>query len=196
MWHQRTSIRRRPTWGGEVDLVHGFGGVDVPGRCGVDPRLPPPRSRAVDPCIPRLERLRDRFSLPPARYEIQVSNPNGVTRGRTSLTLDGTTLDPGAELKLVDDGLTHQVRSSWAECRTSRPTAWRARCVRKRDEIGGWTECPVPLGETGLLRPQAHCCRPHLLGVTLDFGFPPVLERSPNPSHQDPSSATLVNPAS
>ena len=28
----------------------------------------------------------------------------------TSLTLDGTTLDPGAELKLVDDGLTHQVR--------------------------------------------------------------------------------------
>ncbi|HWL48305.1 MAG TPA: glucoamylase family protein [Acidimicrobiia bacterium] len=65
----------------------------------------------VDPCIPRAWRgFEIDFRYHSARYEIQVSNPNGVTRGVTSLTLDGTTLDPGSELKLVDDGLTHQIR--------------------------------------------------------------------------------------
>ncbi|HEU4915829.1 MAG TPA: glucoamylase family protein [Acidimicrobiia bacterium] len=65
----------------------------------------------VDPCIPRAWRgFEIDFRYHSARYEIQVSNPNGVTRGVTSLTLDGTTLDPGSELKLVDDGLTHRVR--------------------------------------------------------------------------------------
>ena len=65
----------------------------------------------LDPCIPRAWRgFEIDFRYHSARYEIQVSNPNGVTRGVTSLTLDGTTLAPGSELKLVDDGLTHQVR--------------------------------------------------------------------------------------
>ena len=65
----------------------------------------------VDPCIPRAWRgFEIDFRYHSSRYEIQVSNPNGVTRGVTSLTLDGTTLDSGSELKLVDDGSTHQVQ--------------------------------------------------------------------------------------
>ena len=72
---------KAPHGGGRLDLVHGFGGVDVPGRCGWILGFRLRGGAIVDPCIPRLERLRDRFSLPPARYEIQVSNPNGVTGG-------------------------------------------------------------------------------------------------------------------
>jgi cyclic beta-1,2-glucan synthetase len=46
-----------------------------------------------------------------ARYEIAVSNPNGVQRGIAQLTHDGVTLDPAAaEVALVDDGRVHRVR--------------------------------------------------------------------------------------
>ncbi|MFZ0492848.1 MAG: glucoamylase family protein [Acidimicrobiia bacterium] len=65
----------------------------------------------VDPCIPHAWRgfeiaLRYHSSL----YEIQVSNPNGVNKGVVGLTMDDTTLSPDSELKLVDDGATHQIR--------------------------------------------------------------------------------------
>ncbi|MEX0863914.1 MAG: glucoamylase family protein [Acidimicrobiia bacterium] len=65
----------------------------------------------IDPCIPRAWRgFEIAFRYHSSLYEIQVSNPNGATRGVAGLTMDGTTLDPGSELKLVDDGSTHQVR--------------------------------------------------------------------------------------
>jgi cyclic beta-1,2-glucan synthetase len=65
----------------------------------------------IDPCIPRAWRgFEIAFRYHSSLYEIQVSNPNGATRGVGGLTMDGTTLDPGSELKLVDDGSTHQVR--------------------------------------------------------------------------------------
>jgi cyclic beta-1,2-glucan synthetase len=64
----------------------------------------------LDPCIPRVWReFEIAFRYHSSRYEIRVSNPNGVTRGVVGLTMDGTTLAPGSEVKLVDDGLTHQI---------------------------------------------------------------------------------------
>ena len=66
---------------------------------------------AVDPCIPRAWRgFEIAFRYHSSLYEIQVSNPNGVSKGVVGLTLDGTPLPPDSELELVDDGSTHQVR--------------------------------------------------------------------------------------
>ena len=65
----------------------------------------------LDPCIPRAWReFEIAFRYHSSRYEIQVSNPNGVARGVVGLTMDGATLTPGSEVKLVDDGLTHRIR--------------------------------------------------------------------------------------
>jgi cyclic beta-1,2-glucan synthetase len=65
----------------------------------------------VDPCIPRAWRgFEIDFRYHSSRYQIQVNNPNGVTRGVMGLTMDGATLPPGSELELVDDGSTHQVQ--------------------------------------------------------------------------------------
>jgi cyclic beta-1,2-glucan synthetase len=65
----------------------------------------------IDPCVPRAWRGFDiDFRYHSSRYEIQVSNPHGVTRGVSGLALDGVELSPGSELDLVDDGATHQVR--------------------------------------------------------------------------------------
>jgi cyclic beta-1,2-glucan synthetase len=65
----------------------------------------------IDPCIPRAWRGFDiAFRYHASRYEILVSNPNGVTKGVAGLSLDGADLPPDSELKLVDDGATHQVR--------------------------------------------------------------------------------------
>ncbi|MGH8927489.1 MAG: GH36-type glycosyl hydrolase domain-containing protein, partial [Acidimicrobiia bacterium] len=65
----------------------------------------------IDPCIPRAWRGFDiTFRYHSSRYDIRVSNPNGATRGVVELTMDGTILPPEAEVDLVDDGATHQVR--------------------------------------------------------------------------------------
>jgi cyclic beta-1,2-glucan synthetase len=65
----------------------------------------------IDPCVPRAWRGFDiDFRYHSSRYEIQVSNSQGVTRGVSGLALDGVDLPPGSELELVDDGATHQVR--------------------------------------------------------------------------------------
>jgi cyclic beta-1,2-glucan synthetase len=42
-------------------------------------------------------------------YEIRVRNPNSESKGVSTLSLDGVTLEPDSELDLVDDGGTHQV---------------------------------------------------------------------------------------
>ena len=54
--------------------------------------------------------MRSHFRYHSSQYEIQVSNPNGVTKGVVGLTMDEPTLRPGSELKLVDDGSTHHVQ--------------------------------------------------------------------------------------
>jgi cyclic beta-1,2-glucan synthetase len=65
----------------------------------------------IDPCIPRAwGGFEIAFRYHSSSYEIRVSNPNGVTKGVMGLTMDGTSLPPGSELDLVDDGATHQVR--------------------------------------------------------------------------------------
>ena len=65
----------------------------------------------IDPCIPRAWRGFDlAFRYHSSRYELQVINPNGVTKGVVSMTLDGSDLPSDSELVLVDDGATHQVR--------------------------------------------------------------------------------------
>ncbi|MGH8946382.1 MAG: GH36-type glycosyl hydrolase domain-containing protein [Acidimicrobiia bacterium] len=65
----------------------------------------------IDPCIPRAWRgFEIAFRYHSSRYEIQVSNPSGVSRGVVGLIMDDTILPPEAGLELVDDGSTHQVR--------------------------------------------------------------------------------------
>ena len=101
---------RRPR---RLDLVHGIGGLDVPGRRRVDPGIPPARddapARSLHP--PCLAGLRDRLPLSLGPYEIVVENPQGVSRGVASSELDGQALaGGGAAIPLVDDGATHRVR--------------------------------------------------------------------------------------
>jgi cyclic beta-1,2-glucan synthetase len=63
----------------------------------------------LDPCIPRAWRNFEMlFRYHSARYEITVENPHGVTRGVSSVELDGVSLAGG--IPLADDGVTHHVR--------------------------------------------------------------------------------------
>lgn len=65
----------------------------------------------IDPCIPRAWRgFEIAFRYHSSQYEIEVSNPNEVSKGVVGLSLDGTALTPGEDLELVDDGATHRVR--------------------------------------------------------------------------------------
>ena len=65
----------------------------------------------IEPCIPRSwSSFEIDFRYHSSRYEIRVSNPNGVTRGVVGMAMDGMDLDPDSEVELVDDGSTHQVR--------------------------------------------------------------------------------------
>jgi len=73
----------------------------------------------IDPCIPRAwPHYRVNFRYHSARYEIRVENPRGVMRGVLAAEVDGQALpEPAAtsgprraEIPLVDDGATHEVR--------------------------------------------------------------------------------------
>jgi len=70
----------------------------------------------LDPCIPKAWKDFDiRYRFHSAYYEIRVENPDGVSRGIASCTLDGIgqpTPPAGgpASIHLVDDGVTHTVR--------------------------------------------------------------------------------------
>jgi cyclic beta-1,2-glucan synthetase len=68
-------------------------------------------SLVIEPCIPRAwPRYEIDFVYHASRYEIAVENPQGVTAGVVSATLDGEPLaGPGARIPLVDDGRTHRV---------------------------------------------------------------------------------------
>jgi cyclic beta-1,2-glucan synthetase len=66
----------------------------------------------LDPCIPRgWLRFEIVFQYRSARYELTVENPRGVSRGVSSVEVDGAApVSGGAPLRLTDDGATHSVR--------------------------------------------------------------------------------------
>jgi cyclic beta-1,2-glucan synthetase len=66
----------------------------------------------IDPCIPKkwlgFEIV---YRYGATRYEIAVENPHGVSRGVTSIELDGNSLaQRPAQITLSDDGVTHRVQ--------------------------------------------------------------------------------------
>ncbi|HEY7541715.1 MAG TPA: glycosyl hydrolase family 65 protein, partial [Methylomirabilota bacterium] len=69
-------------------------------------------SLVIDPCIPRTwSGFSITFRYHGSRYQVQVENPHGVTRGVTRVEIDGAQTEAGqTALPLVDDGGTHQVR--------------------------------------------------------------------------------------
>jgi cyclic beta-1,2-glucan synthetase len=66
----------------------------------------------VDPCIPmRWPGFDIVYRYGTTRYEIAVENPRGVSRGVTSVELDGKALaQRPAQIPLADDGVTHRAR--------------------------------------------------------------------------------------
>lgn len=66
----------------------------------------------LDPCVPRAwPRFEIVFRHHSSCYNILVENPQGVTRGVLSITLDGAPVPGGGTaLPLADDGMTHHVR--------------------------------------------------------------------------------------
>jgi cyclic beta-1,2-glucan synthetase len=65
----------------------------------------------MDPCIPRgWPGFEIAFRYRSSRYEIAVENPRGVSRGVTSVEVDGVVLDGDRIITLTDDGATHRVR--------------------------------------------------------------------------------------
>jgi cyclic beta-1,2-glucan synthetase len=65
----------------------------------------------VDPCIPRAwPAFTIAFRYHSAWYDIVVENPQGVTRGVSSVEIDGVPLDDLASIPLADDRKTHRVR--------------------------------------------------------------------------------------
>jgi cyclic beta-1,2-glucan synthetase len=66
----------------------------------------------IDPCIPgKWPGFEIVYRHGSTRYEIAVENPRGVTRGVSSVELDGKTLvQRPAQIALADDGVTHRVR--------------------------------------------------------------------------------------
>jgi cyclic beta-1,2-glucan glucanotransferase len=64
----------------------------------------------VDPCIPRAwPRFSIAFRYHSARYDIVVENPRGVSRGVSSVEIDGAPAGEGGVV-LADDGAKHRVR--------------------------------------------------------------------------------------
>lgn len=64
----------------------------------------------VDPCVPRAwGAFEITFRYHSSRYEIRVSNPDGVNRGVLELQVDGVAVSPD-HIELTDDGSTHHIR--------------------------------------------------------------------------------------
>jgi cyclic beta-1,2-glucan synthetase len=66
----------------------------------------------LDPCIPRgWPSFEITFRYHSARYELTVENPRGVSRGVSSVEVDGASMaSAGGPLRLADDGATHSIR--------------------------------------------------------------------------------------
>ncbi len=66
---------------------------------------------AIDPCIPRAWRgFEMAFRYRSARYDIFVENTQGVSRGVSSVEVDGVSLNREHGIILADDGKAHRVR--------------------------------------------------------------------------------------
>ncbi|KRT75419.1 MAG: glycosyltransferase, cyclic beta-1,2-glucan synthetase [Candidatus Rokubacteria bacterium CSP1-6] len=66
---------------------------------------------AVDPCIPRAwHGFEMVFRYRSARYDIVVENTQGVSRGVSSVEVDGVSLDGELSIMLADDRKRHRVR--------------------------------------------------------------------------------------
>jgi cyclic beta-1,2-glucan synthetase len=64
----------------------------------------------LDPCIPKAwPGFEIVYRHGSARYDIAVENPQGVSRGVASASLDGKALD-AARVPLADDGAVHKVK--------------------------------------------------------------------------------------
>ena len=62
----------------------------------------------IDPCIPRhWPGFKISFKYGSSRYEIQVDNPERVSRGIKSVVVDGTMLQNAMAILLADDGMQH-----------------------------------------------------------------------------------------
>jgi cyclic beta-1,2-glucan synthetase len=66
----------------------------------------------LDPCIPRAwPGFSIEFKYLSARYQIEVENPKGVSRGVSRLELDGQPLPDGSKsVQLADDAASHRIR--------------------------------------------------------------------------------------
>ena len=66
---------------------------------------------AIDPCIPKSwPGFEIAFQYHSARYDIAVKNPSGVSRGVSSISLDGKAMSIGeTQIPLSDDSATHKV---------------------------------------------------------------------------------------
>jgi cyclic beta-1,2-glucan synthetase len=66
----------------------------------------------IDPCIPtKWPGFEIVYRYGSTRYEIAVENPRSVSRGASSVKLDGNALaGRPAQIALADDGITHRVR--------------------------------------------------------------------------------------
>ncbi len=67
-------------------------------------------SLAIDPCIPRSwSQFAIDYRHGETLYRILVENPDGVCRGVSSVSLDGTALSSKRQVPLADDGREHRV---------------------------------------------------------------------------------------
>ena len=66
----------------------------------------------IDPCIPsKWPGFEIVYRYGSIRYEVAVENPRSVSRGVSSVELDGKPLaERPAQIGLADDGVTHRVR--------------------------------------------------------------------------------------
>ena len=65
----------------------------------------------IDPCIPRAWRGFEMvFRYRSARYDLVVENPRGVSRGVSSVEIEGVSLAGDLSIRLVDDQKAHHVR--------------------------------------------------------------------------------------
>jgi cyclic beta-1,2-glucan synthetase len=65
----------------------------------------------IDPCIPRAwPGFEVTFQYRSARYDLVVENPREVSRGVSSVEVDGVVIASGSGITLADDRTTHRVR--------------------------------------------------------------------------------------
>ena len=66
---------------------------------------------SIDPCIPRRwPGYGIRFRYHSSVYDIAVENPRSVSRGVTSIEVDGKSRMVREDIPLLDDGVEHHVR--------------------------------------------------------------------------------------